>query len=278
MVEAAARDDRTRTAVERPVRRRRPRARTCSGRRRPGEAGSITSPASRCSSPKPGSSAGFDARLGSSVPSGSGLSSSASLEIASVAGACGSSMRSSSTTWRWRGRRSARKSNSSARPVGIMDQMACSIADERSALFLDTRDLHYERVPLPDAVALVVIHSGLSHRNVGGGYAERRQQCDRGRRDAGRRHACASCPTDEYGRGRTPAGSTVPPRASRRSPKTPASSTPWRCSARGDLAAAGRLFVAVARVAAETITTVSIPEVDQLVDMAGRGRGATAPA
>ena len=63
-------------------------------------------------------------------------------------------------------------------PVGIMDQMACSIADEGSALFLDTRDLHYEHVPIPDNVVIVVIHSGVSHRMSAGGYAERRQQCD----------------------------------------------------------------------------------------------------
>ena len=34
-------------------------------------------------------------------------------------------------------------------PVGVMDQMAASLADERTALFLDTRTLRYEQVPLP---------------------------------------------------------------------------------------------------------------------------------
>jgi galactokinase len=63
-------------------------------------------------------------------------------------------------------------------PVGIMDQMACLLADERAALFLDTRDLTFRRVHVPSAAGLVVIHSGISHRHAGGDYATRRRECD----------------------------------------------------------------------------------------------------
>ena len=63
-------------------------------------------------------------------------------------------------------------------PVGIMDQMACLLADERAALFLDTRDLTFRRVHVPNAAGLVVIHSGISHRHAGGDYATRRRECD----------------------------------------------------------------------------------------------------
>jgi len=62
-------------------------------------------------------------------------------------------------------------------PVGIMDQMACLLADEHAALFLDTRDLTFERIQVPDAAGLVVIHSGISHRHAGGDYATRRREC-----------------------------------------------------------------------------------------------------
>ena len=55
--------------------------------------------------------------------------------------------------------------------------MACLLAEERAALFLDTRDLTFERVHVPDAAGLVVIHSGISHRHAGGDYATRRREC-----------------------------------------------------------------------------------------------------
>ena len=64
-------------------------------------------------------------------------------------------------------------------PVGIMDQMACSLADETHALFLDTRTLAYERVPLPDAAELLVIDSGIAHGHAGGEYRNRRAECER---------------------------------------------------------------------------------------------------
>jgi galactokinase len=60
-----------------------------------------------------------------------------------------------------------------------MDQMACSLADESSALFIDTRTLAYERVPLPSGAALLVIDSGVRHSHVSGEYRIRRDECQR---------------------------------------------------------------------------------------------------
>jgi galactokinase len=62
--------------------------------------------------------------------------------------------------------------------VGIMDQMAASLADEATALFLDTRSLHYEKVLLPVESELVVINSGISHSHAGGEYRTRHQECE----------------------------------------------------------------------------------------------------
>ena len=59
-------------------------------------------------------------------------------------------------------------------PVGIMDQMACSLADQSSALLIDTRTLDYSRVELPPASALLVIDSGERLSHVTGGYRHRR--------------------------------------------------------------------------------------------------------
>jgi galactokinase len=56
--------------------------------------------------------------------------------------------------------------------------MAASLGDEGKALFLDTRSLRFERVPLPAGAELVVIDSGVSHSHAGGEYRIRRQECE----------------------------------------------------------------------------------------------------
>ena len=60
-----------------------------------------------------------------------------------------------------------------------MDQMAASLADDHTALFLDTRTLQYEQVPLPPGAALVVINSGVAHNHASGDYRTRRGECER---------------------------------------------------------------------------------------------------
>jgi galactokinase len=63
-------------------------------------------------------------------------------------------------------------------PVGIMDQMASSLALEREALFLDTRSLAFERIALPPTLDLVVIDSGIAHQHASGAYRQRRQESE----------------------------------------------------------------------------------------------------
>jgi galactokinase len=127
---------------------------------------------------------GFDACVESDLPLGGGLSSSASLEVAVL--------------------RSIRKlfcialdsvgiakiahraeTELVGAPVGIMDQMAASLADADDALFLDTKTLAFERLPLPAGVGLIVIHSGVAHRHAGGEYRTRRAECDEAARRLG---------------------------------------------------------------------------------------------
>lgn len=61
-------------------------------------------------------------------------------------------------------------------PVGVMDQMAASIGSLGEALFIDTRTLRFERVPIPRSIDLLVIHSGLTHSHAGGEYRTRRDE------------------------------------------------------------------------------------------------------
>jgi galactokinase len=62
---------------------------------------------------------------------------------------------------------------------GIMDQMASSLAEEGRMLFLDTRSLQRELLPLPGKSAVAVIDSGTPRSLAASGYNERRAQCER---------------------------------------------------------------------------------------------------
>ncbi|HSF42128.1 MAG TPA: galactokinase [Thermoanaerobaculia bacterium] len=121
---------------------------------------------------------GFDLRIESDVPLGSGLSSSAAIEVALTRALREAyDLEIDDVQVAIAGQRA--ENEFVGAPVGIMDQMASSLADEHTALFLDTRSLDYERIPLPAAGELVVINSGVSHRHAGGEYKTRRQECER---------------------------------------------------------------------------------------------------
>lgn len=122
--------------------------------------------------------AGFDLWLRSDVPPGSGLSSSAALEVALLRGlreAFGLAL--DDVRIALLGQKV--ECGFVGAPVGVMDQMASSLAQDSQALFLDTRSLSYERVPLPPGLELLVINSGVAHRLAGGDYRVRRAECER---------------------------------------------------------------------------------------------------
>jgi galactokinase len=118
---------------------------------------------------------GFDLHLTSNVPIGGGVSSSAALEI-SVLRALRDrfALALDDVTLAKIGRTA--ENEFVGAPVGIMDQMVVSVGRDREALFVDTRTLAVERIPLPAAIDLVVIDSGVTHRHAGGEYATRRRE------------------------------------------------------------------------------------------------------
>ena len=127
---------------------------------------------------------GFDAEIASTLPLGGGLASSASLEVALIRAleqACGVRLDPVEVA------RIAHRAETElvGAPVGIMDQMAASLADAKEALFLDTQTLAFERLPLPPLAALIVIHSGIVHRHAGGEYRVRRHECEMAARQLG---------------------------------------------------------------------------------------------
>jgi galactokinase len=127
---------------------------------------------------------GFDLALTSEVPVGAGLSSSAALEV-SLLRVLRSvfSLALDDVTIAKIGQRA--ENDFVGAPVGIMDQMASSLADPATALFLDARSLAFDRVPIPRAAALVVIDSGIEHSHAGGEYRTRRSECEQAARALG---------------------------------------------------------------------------------------------
>ena len=121
---------------------------------------------------------GFNLAVASDVPLGSGLSSSAALEVSVMRGLRELfSLALDDVRLARLGQRA--ENDFVGAPVGVMDQMAASLANEHTALFLDTRTLQYETVALPSAAALVVINSGVAHKHASGDYRTRRAECER---------------------------------------------------------------------------------------------------
>lgn len=121
---------------------------------------------------------GFDAVFASDVPIGAGLSSSAALEVSLLRALREAfALKLDDVELARVGR--AAETDFVGAPIGIMDQMAASLADATTALFIDTRSLEYERLELPEATEIVVIDSGVAHDHATGDYATRRVECER---------------------------------------------------------------------------------------------------
>jgi galactokinase len=123
---------------------------------------------------------GVDLVVDGNVPAGSGLSSSAALECATataLADLHGADL--DRPTLAALARRA--ENEVVGVPSGVMDQMASMLGRAGHALFLDTRSLATEQVPLPLEAAdlsLVVIDTRAGHRLVDGAYADRRAACE----------------------------------------------------------------------------------------------------
>jgi galactokinase len=118
---------------------------------------------------------GFDLRLHSAVPIGAGVSSSAALEV-SVLRALRTRFALALDDVELARAAQAAETDFVGAPIGIMDQMASSVGRDGDVLFLDTRTLAFERIPLPGDADLVVIDSGIAHKHAGGDYATRRRE------------------------------------------------------------------------------------------------------
>ena len=120
---------------------------------------------------------GMQAVYTSDVPIGSGLSSSAAVEMAF------------GVTWQALGGwkldkvELAKKGQMAENQyvgvsTGLMDQFASTCGVKGHVLYFDTRSLVWEPIPLPDGTAIVIADSGVRRSLVTSAYNERRASCE----------------------------------------------------------------------------------------------------
>ncbi len=120
----------------------------------------------------------------SSVPIGSGLSSSAALEVATLRGLrLLLHLNLDDVQIAQLGQQA--EIQYAGVSCGILDQMASSLADTEHMLFLDTRTLDRQILPFPADAEIIVIDSGVARSLAGSSYNQRRAECEEAARQLG---------------------------------------------------------------------------------------------
>lgn len=127
---------------------------------------------------------GVDFLVYGDIPNGSGLSSSASLEVLTglmlkdIHEIAALTLQDIAIL----GQHS--ENNFNGMNCGIMDQFASAMGKKDYAIFLDTSTLNYEYAPvkLPDA-RIVITNSKVKHNLVGSAYNDRRKECETALKD-----------------------------------------------------------------------------------------------
>lgn len=120
---------------------------------------------------------GADLLIDSNVPLGSGLSSSASLEVS--VGYALQLLNNINLLGEELALLAQGAENSFVgMQCGIMDQFMAALGRAGHALLLDCRDLSYRTIPIPPDVRVVVCDSNVRHSLVGSEYNERRAACE----------------------------------------------------------------------------------------------------
>jgi galactokinase len=120
---------------------------------------------------------GADILIRSDVPLGAGLSSSASLEVATAFALIAQSNRELPKLEIAQLCQRAENEFVGA-PVGIMDQFVSCFGQSNHVIFLDCRSLAHQAVPLPTNIRLIMCNTMVKHEIASGAYNERRKNCE----------------------------------------------------------------------------------------------------
>lgn len=123
---------------------------------------------------------GMDCFITNTLPTGSGLSSSAAMEVGSMLALLTLSGNEMAPQEMALLCQKAEHEYADV-PCGIMDQTIVAGGQAGHAMLLDCRDLSQRFIPVdPKDLRVVIVNSNVKHALVGGEYAERRSQCEAG--------------------------------------------------------------------------------------------------
>jgi galactokinase len=211
---------------------------------------------------------GVDMAIYGDMPQGAGLSSSAALENAS--GLAFAALAGVPDFDRTRLAQIGQQTEHefAGCKCGIMDQLVSASAEEGAALLIDCRALATTAVAIPDDVAILIVHSGISRGLVDGAYNARRAQCE-----AAAAHYGVTALRDLD---TVPAQGSLDPVAWRRArhvvtenARTLAASEALRS---GDLAQLG-VLMAQSHASMRDDFEITVPAIDRLVDILAQAIG-----
>ena len=215
-------------------------------------------------------SVGWDGVCAGTVPRGAGLSSSASLELATARAFAGTNGIAWDATAM---ARIAQRAENAWVGVncGIMDQLISAVGVAGHALLIDCRSLHTRAVPIPPAAVFVVLDTATRRGLVDSAYNERRVQCETAARLIGARSLRDVTPERLDG-----AGDTLDPITRRRAAHVVSENARTTAAAdalgRGNLETVGRLMNE-SHASLRDDFEVSRPELDLMVELAHRHPG-----
>ncbi|MEO7652565.1 MAG: galactokinase [Bryobacteraceae bacterium] len=218
-------------------------------------------------------SAGFpieprEIRIHSTVPPGSGLSSSASLEVS-----CALALLAGRPMDRLELAKICQRAEGQfvGMPCGIMDQYVSLFGAENAAIRIDCRSLTHEVLPLPPGVEIIAVNSMVKHELCDSAYKQRTLECAAAvesiRSQYPSTHSLRDVDPSQFGQ-MEPLLAPIPARRARHVVTENARVNDFCTAAgKGDLTSMGRLFVESHR-SLQRDYEVSCEELDFLVDAA----------
>ena len=121
---------------------------------------------------------GADMAILGDMPQGAGLSSSAALENAAGLAFAALAGQPDFDRTRLAQLGQATEHEFAGCNCGIMDQLVSARAEAGMAMLIDCRSLEASAVPIPQDLAILIVHSGIERGLVDGAYNERRAACE----------------------------------------------------------------------------------------------------